>query len=99
MDLSPEEQLAVATHLASSGAKSSDIKKRLTKVCGKTALPEAVVKKCVQAEEEKKNVEKKVDSNPGVRKILSRKMKMVKDGDCWRPVFVDDQTSENKNGS
>lgn len=91
MALSSEEQVAVVMHLASSGAQAADIKKQLKKVCGNTALPDSQLEKCVEEEKKKMSQCKETTNNQNtVRKILSKKMKMVKDGDCWRPVFVEE---------
>lgn len=102
MDLSSEEQLAVAMHLASSGKDASEIRKKLHNVCGATAIPAAEVQKCVEQELKKKMDDEKLQlpqRNPSVRRILSKKMKMIKVGDCWRPIFVeekDEQSSPDK---
>ena len=90
MSLSSEEQLAVARHLASSGAEATDIQKQLKKVCGKTTLPVTEVQQCVEV---KKKVEKPPEP-PTVRKILTKKMKMVKENGCWKPVFIDPGNGE-----
>ena len=92
MDLSSEEQLAVAMHLASSGKDASEIRKKLCTVCGATALPVAALEKCV--EEKKPHNEKPQEKHNNVKRILAKKMKMVKVGDCWKPVFVDERVKE-----
>jgi len=93
MSLSSEEQIAVAMHLASSGAKAKDIQKQLKAVCGNTTVPEQAIQEKVV---EKQKVEKK-EEPPTVKRIF-KKMKMVKEGGCWKPVFVDTGCDEDEEG-
>ena len=95
MSLSSEEQIAVAMHLASSGAKASDIEKQLKKVCGSTTLPESALKKHIE-KEKNDNVTKEPPKPPTVKRILTKKMKMVKEDGCWKPVFVDIKGAEEE---